>query len=164
MRAGLIGEYFNGYTFNTRVLSLAVPNIAFSWNDAPLPGVSGRFSIVWSGFIRTNVTDTYNFDCIISRGECYMYINGTKITSRTQPVFLPANTNVRIKVTYQKWSWETAVNLVWKHENQTNNEFGVVPSFRLLHQVTCSQGCVHGCCVEEDTCQCNPGESDVLDV
>ena len=155
---GLAAEYFNGYNFDVRVLSTAQPNIAFDYPGSPLPGVNyDWFSIVWTGFIRTNITGTYKFDCPVNRGECAIFVNGTLIATNTQLVQLVANRNVRVKVTFQQADYGGSVYWNWMPPGQTT--WSNVPAVRLLHEVVCDGGCGgHGCCVADGTCDCEPGE------
>ncbi len=57
--AGLAAEYFEGESFDGRVLRRVEPEIAFHWSDSPVPDDEGGFSARWRGWIRPRFSQVY---------------------------------------------------------------------------------------------------------
>jgi GH43 family beta-xylosidase len=136
--AGLLGTYRDSNGANVSRVDSAVN---FNWaNSVPVAGVAAdNFSVNWTGQIRADFADNYNFkiatsdrvrlrigdDLIIDNWEAPLTTNptGTK--------WLEPGKWYDIRVEYADDSGTASVQLQWSSPQQTAGEFYVVPQAKL---------------------------------
>lgn len=138
---GLKGEYFNGRTFDTPVLTRTDASINFDWAGSPASGVTpDNFSIRWTGEILPAYSEDYTFYLVGDNG-LRLTVNGTQLVNQWNPtagedggwhsgtIRLTAGVRVPIKVEfYEAWGGAGVV-LYWFSASQG---WEAVPASRLF--------------------------------
>ncbi len=84
LRPGLAGEYFSGMAFETPVSRRIDAEIAFDWGESRGPeGLTDRFSVRWSGYLRVPRTGRYLLE---TQSD-----NGVRLSIDGRPVILNWN-------------------------------------------------------------------------
>ncbi len=139
---GLKGEYFNGRTFNTPVLTRTDADINFEWAGAsPAAGIDvDNFSARWSGEILPAYSEEYTFFIVGDNGR-RLSVNGLTLVNQWNPaagddggwhsgkVTLTAGVRVPISIDYYEAFGGAGVVLYWFSATQG---WEVVPSSRLF--------------------------------
>ncbi len=82
---GLKGEYFNGRTFNTPVLTRIDAKVEFDWPTSPAPGVNADdFSVRWTGEIVAPYSEDFTIYLPADNGH-RLTINGTRVIDKWNP-------------------------------------------------------------------------------
>lgn len=81
LHADVMGLYFSGNNFNTRVGTRCDENINFSWGTGGPFGQSENFTIRWHGWLHVPVEGTWNFTANTDDG-IRLYIDGTVVINR----------------------------------------------------------------------------------
>jgi beta-glucosidase len=120
---GLRAEYFDNTTLSgTPVVTRTDPNVSYTWNGSPAPGVpSTNFSVRWTGTINPPVSGTYTFGLTSDDGS-RLFVNGKQVIdnwrnqaakTETAKVDLTAGTPATIEVDYYQAAGDATVNLGW---------------------------------------------------
>ena len=136
---GLRGEYFNGTTFNSLVLTRVDPEVNFPWNNgAPASGISSdNFSVRWTGTVEAPVTGSYTFSTRSDDGV-RLKLNGSTVIDDwnyhppsdrySTPVHLIAGSRTSVVLEYFEAGGGAEVSLHWQPPGQSRS---VIPRHRL---------------------------------
>ncbi|MBN2534383.1 MAG: glycoside hydrolase family 9 protein [Spirochaetales bacterium] len=140
---GLKGEYYNGTSFGTLVLTRTDPVIDFNWGgNSPDSGInSDSFSVRWTGEIEPVYTDTYTiYENSDDGGR--VYINNQAVVDRwedhaaeeyTGTISLNAGQKYSIRVEYYESSGDASMQVSW---SSTWQEKEIIPQSRLYSEST----------------------------
>jgi beta-glucosidase len=120
---GLQGEYYaNTDLSGSPVVTQVDPNVHYTWNGSPAPGVPAtNWSAKWTGTLTPPTTGTYTFGLTSDDGS-RLFINGQQVidnwrdqaaNTETAQVDLTAGTPVQIEVDYYQAGGDATVNLGW---------------------------------------------------
>ncbi|WP_211480947.1 glycoside hydrolase family 3 C-terminal domain-containing protein [Arcticibacter eurypsychrophilus] len=133
-KQGFQAEYFNNATLEgTSVFKQIEKKINYSWvGGTEIKDVSkDKFSVRWTGILRSNETSDYDFT--LGGDDGYrMYINdelviddwtpgGYRSTDFTKT--LQKEINYRIRIEYYQQGGGAAVNFIWKKKNDTTDYY-----------------------------------------
>jgi hypothetical protein len=139
---GLRGDYFNGPSFNSPVLTRIDSGVNFSWgHGAPAPAVgSDNFSVRWSGTVEAPFTGLYVFTTRSDDGV-RLKLNGAIIIDdwtqhppldrSSSPVHLTAGSRTPIVLEYFEAGGGAEISLHWQPPGQGRT---LVPANRLYAQ------------------------------
>ncbi|MDZ4679582.1 MAG: PA14 domain-containing protein [Saprospiraceae bacterium] len=121
---GLVGEYYDGMSFNNKKMTRTDAQISFFWNNvAPAKGMDPeRFSIRWKGKIKAPERGSYIFRAYVDDGirvkvDGKMVINawGLHDSERfTGSVWLEAGRYYDLQVDYFNGMLEGEIQLYWQ--------------------------------------------------
>jgi outer membrane protein OmpA-like peptidoglycan-associated protein len=124
-QAGLLGEYYDGRDFKTKVMTRIDPNIHFRWdiNAPPANGMDpGNFSVRWTGRIKAPKTGKYLFNAVVDDGIRVKVGGKTVIDAWTMnddvkyngTIALTAGQTYDFQVEYFNGLFEGEVHLQWQ--------------------------------------------------
>jgi peptidoglycan-binding protein ArfA len=127
-QAGLIGEYYDGENFNTKIMTRTDAKIDFNWGfDAPNRGMnSEHFSIRWHGKLLAPVSGEYLFQAKVDDGlrlwlDDKRVIDAWGLNDAVQykgTIYLEAGKKYDIKVEYYNGMLNSMIQLFWKRPDQ----------------------------------------------
>ncbi|EDQ84772.1 uncharacterized protein MONBRDRAFT_39125 [Monosiga brevicollis MX1] len=163
-RPGLSVQLFSDYNLLTPIAFATWPQIAFEWGyDSPEPAPANNFGVVAAGFLRAHQDGFARFQCRTRNGNCHLFLNGTLVTSTTDPIFLVAGQPLRLKAELQHASYQANWYLDWSGPHPSSAaalsaELVPIPATNLEHRVACPNGCNNlGCCEADQRCVCPDG-------
>lgn len=120
---GLLGEYYNGTNFETKVMSRVDPKIDFNWDRvSPAAGMnSNDYSIRWTGRLLIPKSGKYTFSAKVDDG-IRVWVGGTKVIDAwglhdsenfSGSITLEANKYYDLKVEYFNGIFEGEIQLLW---------------------------------------------------
>ena len=120
---GLQGQYYaNTSLSGPPVVTQVDPNVHYTWNGSPAPGVPAtNWSVKWTGTLIPPTTGTYTFGLTSDDGS-RLFINGEQVidnwrdqaaNTETGQVNLTAGMPVQIEVDYYQAGGAATVNLGW---------------------------------------------------
>lgn len=120
---GLLGEYYNGTNFQTKVMSRVDAQINFNWyRISPAPGMNSTdYSIRWRGRLLAPKSGKYTFTAKVDDG-IRVWVGGTKVMDAWGPhdsenfsgsINLEANQYYDLKVDYFNGIFEGEIQLLW---------------------------------------------------
>lgn len=120
---GLQGDYYANTSLSGSPVHTQVdPNVHYTWNGSPAPGVPAtNWSVKWTGTLTPPKTGTYTFGLTSDDGS-RLFINGHEVidnwrdqaaNTETAQVDLTAGTPVQIEVDYYQAGGDETVNLGW---------------------------------------------------
>jgi hypothetical protein len=136
---GLMGDYFDGNAFNSRVFSRADQIVDFAWaNDPPDPRLTfSGFTVRWTGYLRPLYSETYTFTVHSGDGS-RLWLDGTPVIDdwrlhapedHTGTIKLVANRSYAVRIEYLHETGWSVMRLLWASPSQ---KAGVVPTTALL--------------------------------
>ncbi|MGG1518123.1 CehA/McbA family metallohydrolase [Paenibacillus oryzisoli] len=138
MGNGLKGDYFNNIDLTSPVLSRTDPTVNYNWGsgspDASI--ASDTFSVRWTGQIRPQYSQKYNF-YVKFDGGVRLWVNGELLIDRwteqtnaewTSFLTLTANTDYDIRLEYFTNTGNSSVKLYWSSSSQSKQ---IVPQSRM---------------------------------
>ena len=129
-QSGLVGEYYNGENFETKVLTRIDKKIDFAWwNDSPASGVNREhYSIRWIGKLVAPEKGKYIFSAKVDDG-IRLWVNGTPLINAweyhdmgdfSNSIYLKKGVAYTIKVEYFNGPLEGEITLLWQTPSQVN--------------------------------------------
>jgi beta-glucosidase len=120
---GLLAQYYSNTNLSgTPTTTQTDPQVNFTWNGSPAPGVPAtNWSAKWTGSLTPPTTGTYTFGLTSDDGS-RLFINGQQVidnwrdqaaNTETAQVQLTAGTPVSIEVDYYQAGGDATVNLGW---------------------------------------------------
>lgn len=124
---GLLGEYYEGAHFVTKLMERVDVRVAFFWPEgtAPAPGVPhDYFSVRWTGTLRPRFSETYTFYLDADDGV-RLWLNdmlildqwnpspGTYYNLASVPVTLVAGRDYKVKIEFQDYYSDAFVQFRW---------------------------------------------------
>ena len=128
---GLLGEYYNGTNFETKVLSRVDRAVDFDWplNVSPAAGVNPSFfSARWTGKLQPPKSGKYTFSAKVDDG-IRVWVGGKKVIDAwalhdsenfSGSVELAANQQYDLKVEYFNDIYEGEIHLLWVMPGESN--------------------------------------------
>ncbi len=128
---GLLGEYYNGTNFETKVMSRVDRAIDFDWplNVSPAAGVNASFfSARWTGKLQPPKSGKYTFSAKVDDG-IRVWVGGKKVIEAwalhdsenfNGSVELVANQQYDLKVEYFNDIYEGEIHLLWVMPGESN--------------------------------------------
>lgn len=121
---GLLGEYYNGTNFESKVMSRVDSKIDFNWDRvSPAAGMnSSDYSIRWTGRLKTPKSGKYVFSATVDDG-IRVWVGDTQVIdawglhdseSFSGTVTLEANKYYDLKVEYFNGIFEGEITLLWE--------------------------------------------------
>jgi outer membrane protein OmpA-like peptidoglycan-associated protein len=127
-QAGLIGEYFDGENFNTKIMTRTDTKIDFNWGlDAPQRGMDAQhFSIRWHGRLTAPVSGEYEFQAKVDDGirlwlDDKRVIDAWGLNDAVQfkgKMYLNAGQSYDLKVEYYNGMLNSLVQVRWKRPDK----------------------------------------------
>jgi len=129
-QSGLVGEYYNGENFETKVLTRIDKKIDFGWwNDSPASGVNREhYSIRWIGKLVTPEKGKYIFSAKVDDG-IRLWVNDIPLINAweyqdmgdfSNSIYLEKGIAYTIKVEYFNGPLEGEITLLWQTPSQVN--------------------------------------------
>ncbi len=130
-QSGLVGEYYNGENFETKVLTRIDKKIDFAWwEHSPHDGVINRdhYSIRWTGKLVAPETGKYLFSAKVDDG-IRLWVNGLPLINSweyhdmgdfSNSINLETGVAYNIKVEYFNGPFEGEITLLWQTPSQVN--------------------------------------------
>jgi hypothetical protein len=119
---GLRGDYYNGTSFNTLILTRTDPTINFSWGGRPADPVNwDNFSVRWTGFVTALSTETYTFTTNSDDGA-RLWVNGQQLindwaghapTEASGQIALQAGQSYAIQMDFFEAGGQAVAQLFW---------------------------------------------------
>ncbi|MBV6438528.1 MAG: signaling protein [Haliscomenobacteraceae bacterium CHB4] len=120
---GLLGEYYSGTNFETKVMTRVDARINFNWDRvSPAPGMNSTdYSIRWTGRLLAPKSGKYTFSAKVDDG-IRVWVGGAKVIDAWGPhdsedfsgsITLEANKHYDLKVDYFNGIFEGEIQLLW---------------------------------------------------
>ncbi len=127
-QSGLIGEYYDGENFNTKITTRTDANIDFNWGlDAPQRGMDAQhFSIRWHGKLTAPVSGDYLFQAKVDDG-IRLWIDDKRVIDAwglndavrfEGKIYLNAGQRYELKVEYYNGMLNSLVQIRWKRPDK----------------------------------------------
>ena len=135
---GLLGQYYNGVSFNSLQLTRIDPTVDFDWSLGS-PGGSietDRFSVRWTGKVQPKYSEAYTF-YIRSDDGVRLWVNGKQIVNNwtlhraieeSDTITLVAGETYDIKIEYYENTGGAISKLSWSSVSQ---EKQIIPQSQL---------------------------------
>jgi hypothetical protein len=162
----LLRSLFNGNAFNEFAGTAVTYQLSADWGyGSPFPSVDADY---WSlrdvGVVRKHGDGWYKVRCVTVRATCsWVFSNGTQ---NAAVVELSVSQDTSVQVTIQHSTFETSyrfelagpfASAALATAATANFSWLPLSSEELVHDFTCNQSCVNGCCAAEAQCACYPG-------
>jgi hypothetical protein len=143
--SGLSGDYFNGTTLTTKVLTRTDATVDFQWGTAaPAAGVpADNYSVRWTGQVSPRFSGSTTFYTSSDDGV-RLWVNGQQLvnnwtnhgtTENSGTITLTAGQKYDLKLEYYEATGGATARLLWSSSCETK---GVVPSSQLYPLVVAS--------------------------
>ncbi len=127
-QSGLVGEYYDGENFNTKIMTRTDAKIDFNWGlDAPQRGMDAQhFSIRWHGKLTAPVSGDYLFQAKVDDGirlwiDDKRVIDAWGLNDAVQfkgNIYLNAGQSYELKVEYYNGLLNSLVQIRWKRPDK----------------------------------------------
>ncbi|MEY4905961.1 MAG: hypothetical protein RLZZ292_3776, partial [Bacteroidota bacterium] len=127
-QSGLIGEYFDGENFNTKIMTRTDAKIDFNWGlDTPQRGMDAQhFSIRWHGRLTAPMSGEYEFQAKVDDGirlwlDDKRVIDAWGLNDAVQfkgKIYLNAGQSYDLKVEYYNGLLNSLVQVRWKRPDK----------------------------------------------
>lgn len=137
---GLTGVYYPTTDFSGVSVTRIDPEVAFSWDASPAPGIGpDAFSVRWTGSVVPQFSETYTFYTTTDDGA-RLWVNNVLViddwqehapTERSVTVTLPAGARVPIRLDFFEQGGGAVAQLRWSSPSTPKT---IIPTTRLLPQ------------------------------